>query len=267
VVRRLRKKRPKNWTRESLARLDDEALIELWSTVFQDRSVLKLGEFVIEKEPKKGAPPEAIELVLKEAERRQIPLETLTNRIVTDTLSGRSSLSDVLAPTAWKHYEIQAAQAMLAVAKDVIDSYTFDAVVTGEITGQPRQVDLLLATKRGTVACEFKQYPDRLVPIEKLEAFAAKMKDVGAARGVFITPCGYHKGAIATAAHHGIVLYRLRPASTDEVHRRFADRTADIRDGGRYWFLQNSDGESWLFEADPTFKPRTAAPEASSAAD
>lgn len=248
-----RRKRPRNWRPEALARLTDDELIALCATVFADRTILKEGNLVIENRIKHGAPPESIEMVLQEAQRRGIPLAVLAQRVVDEGRAGQSFISTFLAPPSWRRYEMKAARAIRGLLESQgirLDRYEFDARVVGRITGQERQVDLLLVRDqpRHVVACEFREYPERLIVVEKVEAFASKLKDVDANRGALVTPSGYHKGAVATAKHHQIDLFRLHTMPAAEIRATFPDHAARVMDTSTYWVLEDQDGRSWVFE-------------------
>lgn len=254
------RKRPQDWSADRFTDLSDDRIVELCATAVADRTIIALGDLSIENRIKKGAPPGSIETLLKEAERRQIPLARIAQHFVAEAQSGQSFVSTLMAPSSWKRYEIHAAQALVHLLKHDgarVESWDFDARITGEITGQERQVDLLLRSDnpRNVVACEFKEYPERLIPVEKIEAFATKLKDVRADRGLFATPCGYNRGAIATAKHHGIVLFRFRELSGKEVGDRYPQKAAEVRLDEVYWLLERDDA-GWVFQGSITQKPR-----------
>ncbi len=255
---RTRRKRPKQWTPSVFQRLTDEELIQLMATAFADRSELRTGDLLIENRIKKGAPPGSIELLLAEAERRRIPLATLAKRAVDEAMAGQSFVSQLVAPSSWKRYEVHAAHALVTLLKAEriqLDEIIFDARVMGRVTKKERQVDLLLKQlrpKRHDVGAEIKEYPDRLIPIEKLEAFTTKIRDIGVDKGVFVTPCGYHAGAIATAKEYGILLFRFRSITVEELRRREPERAKTIDADKLHWLLETSDGRSWFFAGDLT---------------
>jgi hypothetical protein len=246
---KIRRKRLKTWHPAALRGLEDEKFIQLFATTIADRTDLREGELLIENRIKHGPPPEAIELLCAEATRRGIDTTLVTQRVAAEAMAGQSFISQLLAPASWKRYEIKAAQALLAILKDgPIDERTFDARVVGRITGQERQVDLMLTQRnpRHVVACEFRDYPERLIAVEKVEAFASKLRDVDANRGVLVTPCGYQPAAIATAKHYQIELFRFHEVRADEARERFAD-AADVADETRCWVLEDVREQVRLF--------------------
>ncbi|MBC8236266.1 restriction endonuclease [bacterium] len=247
--KRKKKKRLRRWSSESLAKLNDEELIEVFITAVSDRSDLETRVLEIKNRIKDGAPPHAIELLLREAERRKIPLSTIAKQFADEAFSGNSFVSDICAPTSWKRYEIHAAGAILTMLrgeKIQLDTCEFDARVTGKITGEERQVDLLIGSNkpRNVVACEFKDYQNHSITVGTVEAFATKLKDIGANKGMMITPKGYQSGAVATAKHYGIVLFRLREVGTEELRKSHPEKASLVNDNNTYWIFETEDGTS-----------------------
>lgn len=83
-------------------------------------------------------------------------------------------------------------------------------------SGRTRQLDVTIMQNISTVpiliVLECKQYK-RPVGIEKLEAFATKLRDVRANCGVMVSESGFDEGARAMAAHENIVLKNYREAN------------------------------------------------------
>ncbi len=82
-------------------------------------------------------------------------------------------------------------------------------------SGRTRQLDVTLSTRVGLhdvlIVIECKQYR-RPVGIEKVEAFATKLRDVNAHQGVMISPRGFDAGARAAAKEANIGLWTYREA-------------------------------------------------------
>jgi hypothetical protein len=248
----MKKPRRKKWTPEALQKLSNEAFLDLAVTAFADRTDLREGDLLIENKIKHGAPPEAMDMVLAEAARRGIAPETIAQRITTDAMAGHSFISNLLAPSAWKRYELKAAHAIRGILKAHgarVDRYEFDAKIVGKITGQTKQVDLLLVQEqpKHVVACEFRHYTRR-VPVEDVEAFATRLRDLGANKGIMVTPCGYQRGAIAVAHPHGIELFQFQELFGRDLRSKCPDRVQGVVNEGRYWLLQDQHGSSWVFE-------------------
>ncbi|MCX6556948.1 MAG: restriction endonuclease [Candidatus Aminicenantes bacterium] len=204
-------KRINNWSPEKLKNLSYEDFIDTFVLAIEDRTNLKSGDLAIDNKIMKGAPPESINLCLKEAERRKIPLALVAERLVGRATAGKSFISNLMAPSNWRKFEIQAAKAIIKwVESDGIklNRIDFDARIIGEITKSVRQVDLWLEAPnpRHTVAVECKDYESGLVSVEKVEAFHTKLKDIAANKGIYVTKNGYQRSAEATAEHYGIVL-------------------------------------------------------------
>jgi hypothetical protein len=250
---RIRRKRPRTWRPEVLPRLGDEDFVQLCATAVADRTDLRQGDLVIGNRIKRGTPPEAMDMLFAEMARRNIHPSIIAERVTSEAMAGHSFISHLVAPTSWKRYEIKAAHAIRAILKAQgapVDHYEFDARIVGKITGQERQVDLLLIQyqPKHVVACEFRDYEERFMPVEKVEAFATKLDDIDVDKGVIVTPCGYQRGAIATARHHGIELFRLRHVPAAEIRARYPDRVDDLCDSAPCWLLEDQHGQSWVFE-------------------
>ncbi len=87
------------------------------------------------------------------------------------------------------------------------------------------------------VACEFKDHRRR-IGVEKVEALAAKLRDIGAHRGALVTQAGFQKSAERIAAANGIDLFRFR-----EVSRLEAETVrTDLEDAPTYWILEGPGG-------------------------
>jgi len=91
------------------------------------------------------------------------------------------------------------------------------------------------------VACEFRNYSKNTVPVGDVEAFACKLKDIQANKGVIVTPKGYQRGAIATAKHYDIVLFKLREMQGANILNKYSDLNITISKNKKYWVLERDD--------------------------
>lgn len=84
-------------------------------------------------------------------------------------------------------------------------------------SGIQRQLDVTLTTQVGLnrvfIVFECRDYK-RPIDIEKLEAFATKLRDVGASQGVMVSRQGFSSGADAVAREHFIALFTYREAQS-----------------------------------------------------
>lgn len=246
-------KRIGNWSAEKLIALSDEDFIDVFVLAMEDRTNLKHGGLAINNKIKNGAPPEAIDLGLKEAERRKIPLALFAKQFAERAALGKSFVSNLVAPPNWKDFEIHAAKAIIKwVERDGVklDSKDFDARIIGKVTKSVRQVDLWLETRnpRHAVAIECKDYMSGLVSVEKMEAFRTKLTDISADKGVYVTKNGYQRSAKATAEHYNIVLMTLDivdkkkpPIDLDEKQRLEFSLAQ-----GNIWCLRHKNS-AWYF--------------------
>lgn len=94
----------------------------------------------------------------------------------------------------------------------------FNDEIKGKRTDRKRQIDISLRFKQSYYDClaiiECKDY-DTKVPIEKVEAFRTKMEDVGAMKGIMVSPKGFQEGAIKTAEAYNIELFTLTEVKSD----------------------------------------------------
>lgn len=204
-------KRMGAWTAEKLAALSADEFISAFVTAMEHRTNLKVGDITIENKIKNGAPAESIDLCLKEAERRQIPLAVIAGQFAQRAVAGKSFISNLVAPSSWKDYEIRAANAIVqwVQAEDFkLDRVDFDARIIGKVTGADRQVDLWLQARNPAhaVAVECKDYASGVVAVEQIESFQTKLADIAAHKGVYVTRNGYQRSAKSTADHYGIIL-------------------------------------------------------------
>ena len=75
--------------------------------------------------------------------------------------------------------------------------------IPGVISGQSRQIDVLVEKGEGIIDIECKDHKQK-IDTPKVEAFVTKMKDVKAKTGVIVSNSGFTKGALATAKYYGV---------------------------------------------------------------
>jgi hypothetical protein len=89
---------------------------------------------------------------------------------------------------------------------------TQGAVVTWNDNINGRQFDVTLRFKVGLhdylTVIECKDYTGK-VPVEKVDAFVTKTRDVNASKAVFVSSSGYQSGCFDVAARHGVRLLTL----------------------------------------------------------
>ena len=87
-----------------------------------------------------------------------------------------------------------------------------NAKVLGKKTSTERDIDILIQGKFGAfdvkIAVESKNYADP-VGVENVEAFKAKLEDIGGDLGVMVCPSGFTEGARNRAAFDGIQVYEI----------------------------------------------------------
>lgn len=231
-----------NWSPADLSRLSDDDLVTVMAQAMADRSDLAAGGIGIANRIRNGATAEDLERMLREAERRRLPLSAVGQRVADDAFAGRSFISNLAAPPSWRRYEIHAASAVLQMlhANGIrVDRHEFDARPRGKISGGERQVDLLLVRDRPlhVVACEFKNHRRR-VGIERVESLAAKLRDIGANRGALFSQVGFQRGAERLAAASGIDLFRFREVTREEA----TGVRPDLDVAPTYWILEGPGG-------------------------
>jgi len=248
----MKKKRLKNWSSGSLKKLNERDFIEVFATAIADRTILNTGTFEFENKIKHGAPKNSIDLLLKEAERRKIPLSSIAKKFAGNTFSGKSFISDICAPSSWKRYEIHSAGALLTILRgENVDfsNYEFDARINGIISKRERQVDLLLTREspKHIVACEFRNFQKTKISIDAVEAFNTKLHDIDANKGVMLTPIGYQAGAITTSNHYGIVLFTFREIDGSKLLGIHPEKSSQISLDKKYWLLEKDSNQRWVF--------------------
>lgn len=86
-------------------------------------------------------------------------------------------------------------------------------------SGTRRQLDVTVRGRLGAtdvlVVVECKDYREK-VGIEFVEAFIAKLEDVGGNKGVMVAKTGFTRDALARAERAGIVMAVLRPARDED---------------------------------------------------
>lgn len=252
----------KKWSPESLQKLSDNDFIERFCIATEDRTNLDFKVFLHENKKKNGAPRAAIDDCLREAERRQIPLKTIADCLVKRALAGSSFISNMLAPKTWRRYEIHAAAAILKLleAQGIkLDSIEYDAKTIGKITKSERQVDLLIkkeTPRKHYVACEIKNFESGKVAVEKVEAFATKMKDIGVEYGAMIAPEGFQQSSISTAKHYNISLFTLKEVVGRDVPPELKS-LGTIDEVKFYWILRHEEHQ-WLLDGQLTENKRNS---------
>lgn len=121
---------------------------------------------------------------------------------------------------SWKRFELLVARIHSYSIPNAIIQHNHKVI--GK-SGRPRQLDITVSQKIGPypilVVIECKQYK-KAVGIEKVEAFATKMRDVSASHGVIVSARGFDEGARAVAKQYAITLLSYKEA--DEVDWREA---------------------------------------------
>jgi hypothetical protein len=120
-------------------------------------------------------------------------------------------------------------------------------------SGRRRQVDILISQMIGLyetrIVVECKRHA-RLITIDKIEAFAAKLTDLGVDQGVMVSRNGFDAGAKASAQQHRITLLTYREATALDW--------ADVTKAGSWLALIASKREVMSVEAqtpDKSFQP------------
>lgn len=113
----------------------------------------------------------------------------------------------------WRDFEVLLATIHRKLAEGA--HVTHNSHVVGR-SGRRRQIDILISQTIGLyearIVVECKRY-ERRVTIDKVEAFAAKLTDVGASQGVMISGSGFDDGAKAVATQGQITLLTYREAT------------------------------------------------------
>jgi hypothetical protein len=106
--------------------------------------------------------------------------------------------------TDWKKFE------RLVAAIHYAETQGATIIWNDTING--RQFDVTLRFKVGLhdylTVIECKDYKEK-VPVEKIDAFVTKARDVNASKAVFVSSNGYQSGCFTVAARHGIRLLTL----------------------------------------------------------
>jgi|GEM_PF-1634763 len=248
------------WASDNLQKLSDSELIELASSAISDRTDLRVGSLIIENKKEKIAPKESFDLILKETEKRKIPLERIAQHFSDNAFRGNNFASNLVAPTNWKRYEIHISDAIVQLLKMEgikLDKAEYDARILGIYSKGIRRIDLLLTKfqPKHIVACEFKDYHRTKISIDRVESFVHKIKDVCANRGVMVSCRGFQKSAINVAKANSIVLFVFSEHSYDEMLKMYPNRASQLKSDGCYWILKDYDDHEWVFEGKLTGKP------------
>ncbi len=92
--------------------------------------------------------------------------------------------------------------------------------------GNPREIDIYweyeIAGEVFKVGIECKNYKNP-IPVNKIEAFATKIKALGLSRGIFVTKVGYQKSALSTAKRNQISLMVIKDVTEDDLNDRIKE--------------------------------------------
>ena len=96
-----------------------------------------------------------------------------------------------------------------------------NAKVHGKKTNTERDIDILIEGKFGAfevkIAVEKCQNHAEPVGVEKVEAFKAKLEDIGGDLGVMVCPRGFTEGARNRAKFDGIQLFEIYDAALEKL--------------------------------------------------
>jgi len=110
----------------------------------------------------------------------------------------------IMSNPTWKKFE--------RLVAAIHHAETQGATVTWDDNIDGRQFDVTLRFKAGIydylTVIECKNYKDK-VPVEKIDAFVTKARDINASNAVFVSSSGYQSGCFAVAARHGVKLLTL----------------------------------------------------------
>lgn len=114
----------------------------------------------------------------------------------------------------WKQLEILVANIQKELAPDA--EVTHNVKVKGLVTGEPRQIDVLVRQRIGQyemiVAIDCKDYKTA-VDVKGVEEFHGLIRDIGAHKGALVCPRGFSATAKKRAKSYGIDIYS--PVDTD----------------------------------------------------
>ena len=91
------------------------------------------------------------------------------------------------------------------------------------------------------VACEFRKYENDRIEISEVEAFVTFLEDVGANKGVMVSPCGFQSGAISVAKCKNIDLFVFKEVDENEVLHYFKNIKEKVKKGKTYGVLISND--------------------------
>jgi hypothetical protein len=110
----------------------------------------------------------------------------------------------------WKEFEELVAQVQKTLSP--LADVRVNQKIRGKKSKRKRQVDIAIYSQVGQIRLltifECKDYKTT-VDVEKVEAFAKKLSDVGANKGIMVSPIGFTASARNVAQDAGIDLYRL----------------------------------------------------------
>lgn len=106
--------------------------------------------------------------------------------------------------TNWKKFE--------RLVAAIHSAETQGATIIWNDTINGRQFDVTLRFKAGLhdylTVIECKDYKEK-IPVEKIDAFVTKARDVNASKAIFVASSGYQSGCFTVADRHGITLLTL----------------------------------------------------------
>ncbi|OJW31542.1 MAG: hypothetical protein BGO54_13855 [Sphingobacteriales bacterium 46-32] len=115
----------------------------------------------------------------------------------------------------WKKFEQFVAEIEQALRNMPGVTVTHDAKQPA-CYGVERQIDVLIKYDTGvfskTIAVECKNIASK-VSIEVVDAFASKLKSIGADEGIIVAANGFQTGALKAAVHYGIKTFQLSEAT------------------------------------------------------
>jgi hypothetical protein len=148
--------------------------------------------------------------------------------------------------TDWKKFE--------RLVAAIHSAETQGATVVWNDTINGRQFDVTLRFKVGLhdylTVIECKDYKEK-IPVEKIDAFVNKARDVNASKAVFVSSNGYQSGCFTVAARHGVKLLTLNEKVDVDVAKIAAEIVPALnifsvrfvlKDGNEYPLEGDEDG-------------------------
>jgi hypothetical protein len=120
----------------------------------------------------------------------------------------------------WESYEQVAAYLLDQIAEKLgLVRVEGAQTLSGTVSGTKWRVDakgVKVGDAEGFVIIECRRYPIRKITQEAAGGLAYRIRDTGAAGGIFVTPIGLQEGAAKVAAAENIELVRMTENSTRE---------------------------------------------------